>query len=1461
MPAVRAAPANLLTVGQSNAQVIGGGLNFFQGSTAATSDIPYLHWTPTYSGDRSTWTVSCWAKPSIDSSGYLPFFMATDDNFSWAYEGLFWFSNNLYYIDYISSAGGGTYNVLWRTTASYRDTGWYHIMAVKVDNSTFKLYVNGEEVTDLQSSTNNGAQSTWWNVSGQKMYLGAYINTSSGAGYSCRNIMSQFHFIDGLALGPGYFGYNDPLTNTWRPKEFKADRTTVNNGTDWSAGLTGTADGSGPITKMFDGDTTDGSWADSSGYVVAFPGGVRATNNIKIYGGSVSANWYVVIGGKKTVINAPGGSSPAWSGSAVSNYVNLGPGVLTSIGTEGVGIAQNGEVSGIEIDGVIMKDSTTQNLDYGTNGFYLPMDGNTPIGQDQSGKGNDWTRKNFFGDLPSEATGPQPIYKTIHGGAVATAGVSTDTAGNYCTFAVPLHGNHRDVSHWVNNATSEINCQPYTLGGSGIPAAPGAANVLYGGSYFFKGDEASTNGGSLGYGDSADFEFGSGDYTVEGWACPTGDLGNSDENCIMSKWQSNGSKRAWMMYISTSSSNDRFRWSWSNGGGDTNHLYSNNSIVRRWKWYHWAVCKDSTNVRMYINGIQQDSVNASPGSVNDGGDAKMTIGAYYDGGTVGKSGLYRGYLSDIRIYKGVAKYTNLVNFTPSSWSGNLVKDTASGVVYGSELVKPTTGGIISDGNGDNLYLAETSDFAFGTGDFTIEGWFYGSERNNDTYPYLFDFREDASSNSVSPALYWNNDETLYYWQNNTAKISWGTGKYIPWKWSHYAVVRISGTTTLYFDGKSVGSYSDSGNYPDARLTIGQRRDTSGQSWPGMYSNFRVVKGTGVYTANFVPPTTPLTNITNTKLLCCQSSTSVTESAVTPGTITANGDLKATTFNPFDTNVSVARGMESNYCTWNQDLKRAGAFIFDANCAFWHYETYGWKSCAGTISVGGSGKWYFEVIPNLDCPTSDTAMVSIGVADERVDLTDDISQNALTFMYENDGNKYNQADGSATYGDTFTSGDIIGVSMDFDNGGVLRFYKNGIDQGAAVSNLNQVGSGRYYPCIGSKTSQYPNEGNWGQKPWHYPPPDGFKAICISNIPGPGLVRPDQYVKPLTYTGTGASLNVGGLGFKPDLVWIKQRNEQRSWGIFDTVRGVNKAIRCDGDVVQYTTGGGLGAFRDDGFEVGDNTVVGKSGGTYVAWCWKAGGNKNTFNVDDVGFASFAASGTTAGSITPTGTSIGTKQGFSIIQYEGTGSAGTIPHGLSEAPKFVIIKDLDTNYSWVVGHEEIGWSNVLKLEGTDAALDRTYFNDTAPTNTVVSVSGENSTNKSGDTYIMYSWASIEGVQKFGKYTGSGNDETFASYVYLGFRPAVVWVKCTSDSGQEWVGWDDKRSPYNVVETSLYMNSDASEASVGTTRKVDFCSYGFKLRNGSSGATDYDARTYIYMAWADQPAHNLYGGQSNAR
>jgi hypothetical protein len=453
MPALRAAPANLLTVGQSNAQVIGGGLNFFQGSTAATSDIPYLHYTPTYSGNRSTWTISFWAKPSTDSSGYMPFFMAEEDNFSWEYEGLFWFANNLYYIDFINNP---SYNILWRTTAVYRDTAWYHIMAVKVNNSTFRLYVNGEEVTDLSSSTNNGAQSTWWNVSGQKMYLGGYINPSTGDGHSCESIMSQYYFIDGLALGPSYFGYTDPLTNTWRPKKYikPSSYTDLNNGKDWtSTAVSGVSGWTQALAQGFNGSLSNAAEGNTYGETATITLGQDVTisaGGVGVYTWVTSGNPLVfelkLDGVVKETVNQ-GASGGQWYHS--SSYA----GDIDSITVARTGRAP--EWGAIRINGQRLIDDYSDPEGWGINGFYLPFDGSAAIGTDQSGKGNNWTPVNFGGTddvIPESPSGCS--FSSNLGNSIS--GITTSQAPTgYCTWNPLQNASLKDGS-LVTNGTGNF---------------------------------------------------------------------------------------------------------------------------------------------------------------------------------------------------------------------------------------------------------------------------------------------------------------------------------------------------------------------------------------------------------------------------------------------------------------------------------------------------------------------------------------------------------------------------------------------------------------------------------------------------------------------------------------------------------------------------------------------------------------------------------------------------------------------------------------------------------------------------------------------------------------------------------------------------------------------------------------------------------------------------------------------
>jgi len=395
-------------------------------------------------------------------------------------------------------------------------------------------------------------------------------------------------------------------------------------------------------------------------------------------------------------------------------------------------------------------------------------------------------------------------------------------------------------------------------------------------------------------------------------------------------------------------------------------------------------------------------------------------------------------------------------------------------------------------------------------------------------------------------------------------------------------------------------------------------------------------------------------------------------------------------------------------------------------------------------------------------------------------------------------------------------------------------------------------------------------NYGQKPFKFPPPDGFQPLNAANIrPETVIARPDQYVGVTTYSGNPSQTQSIKLNMQPDLVWIKSRFVDSANHILtDSVRGDHKELYSNNDQNESDPGYGV-EIKSNGFTVpgvADNRLNGTNR-DYVAWAWKAGGNKNTFNVDDVGYATAAAAGLDGGNITPTGASVGTKQGFSIISYTGIGGSNdeTISHGLSQSPDMVIIKNrlLNTHISWAVAHTgtDSGNNRQLKLDTNDDVNDVTFLglNKSNFTSTTFAVNSsdnaDNYVNASNQSYIAYVWHNVPGLQKFGRYEGNG--DTNGPYVELGFKPAILWLK-NIDDNENWYVYDTERMKSNPAYQTLQLSDDGVEENGNTNTRIDILSSGFKLRQ-SNGPNN--ANTYIYAAWAEAPSINLYGGTSSAR
>ena len=337
-------------------------------------------------------------------------------------------------------------------------------------------------------------------------------------------------------------------------------------------------------------------------------------------------------------------------------------------------------------------------------------------------------------------------------------------------------------------------------------------------------------------------------------------------------------------------------------------------------------------------------------------------------------------------------------------------------------------------------------------------------------------------------------------------------------------------------------------------------------------------------------------------------------------------------------------------------------------------------------------------------------------------------------------------------------------------------------------------------------------------------------------------PTDYFNTKLYVGNASTQSITGVGFQPDWVWLKDRTNANSGRINDSVRGATKYLIPSTNGAEATESAGLTSFDSDGFSLGSNSDFNGSSANFVSWNWLAGGS---------------ASSNSDGSIT-SNVSANTTSGFSIISYTGTGSNATVGHGLSSAPKVLIVKRRDDAVDWSVFHTNLGSNNYrIRLNSTDTHNDDTaYWNGTAPTSSVFSVGTDSSTNASSGTYVCYAFAEKQGFSKFGKYTGNGNAD--GTFVYTGFRPAFVIHK-RIDSSNNWNAHDSKRSPFNTADERLYLNLNNGENSGGDYGD-DFLSNGFKIKTTEAG-WNASGGTYIYFAFAEAPFVNSKGVPCNAR
>ena len=317
--------------------------------------------------------------------------------------------------------------------------------------------------------------------------------------------------------------------------------------------------------------------------------------------------------------------------------------------------------------------------------------------------------------------------------------------------------------------------------------------------------------------------------------------------------------------------------------------------------------------------------------------------------------------------------------------------------------------------------------------------------------------------------------------------------------------------------------------------------------------------------------------------------------------------------------------------------------------------------------------------------------------------------------------------------------------------------------------------------------------------------------------------------LTYTGNQSNLSVNGCGFSPDLVWIKSRTNAYNHELYDTVRGVQKALQSSTTNAETTETQGLLSFDSDGFSVGSRININEANDQHVAWCWDAGSGSPVSN--------------TNGSITST-VKANTDYGFSIATFTGTGANATVGHGLGQTPDAVIVKQRSAaGNHWVVWTNALSGTQFLYLDGTNSTnTNANIWNSTTPTSSVFSVGSDAQTNGSGNNLVAYCFAEKTGFSSISSYTGDGTTDG-SKTITTGFKPAFVMMKNASTGSTNWLMFDNTRDTKPTIELELNANNSNVEGNNG--RDVTFTDTGFTVagNNNINGSGD----TYIYMAFAD--------------
>lgn len=662
-----------------------------------------------------------------------------------------------------------------------------------------------------------------------------------------------------------------------------------------------------------------------------------------------------------------------------------------------------------------------------------------------------------------------------------------------------------------------------------------------------------------------------------------------------------------------------------------------------------------------------------------------------------------------------------------------------------------------------------------------------------TYPSLnFD---TAINNNVAQYLgYYNNlGTTIFYYDGYLAEINSIDGQAL----TPSSFGSINPYTGVWRFMKYTGTYGTNGfylNFQDnsgaTATTIGKDSSGNGNNWTP--NNISVTAG-ATYDSMTDVPTLTSPSAAN---FCTMNNIFPTVT----GTTWSNGNLT----------LAFTAGSAAYYYPGTV-LVNQGKWYFEANLA--------------SFANGNAGNNFFMV--GYKTPESTVAgrtSVEFGWGSNGTSM-------ALRAMYIVSGTVVTNTVFNTT---TPISTDIFGIAYNA-YAGSADFYKNGVLMGS----ITGMSLGEVTPVIyraGTNNGATWNL-NFGQRPYAYPLPTGYAPLNTYNIGNSPVPNGATQFAATLYTGNGTSQSitntVNNASFNPGFVWIKSRSAATNHVEYDAVRGPTKQLVVNSNIAETTEVTGLTSFDSNGFTVGALAALNTNAATYVAWNWKGGDSTVTNTVGSVS-AQVRAN---------------TAAGFSIVTFPfQTVGIYTIGHGLNVAPDVVIVKSVTSGtQAWVMYHRSLGSTSYVILNSSAVPVASvTAWNNTSPTSSVFTLGSGFTTANYGASGVAYCFASIPGYSKFGSYVSNGLAD--GPFVITGFRPRYILIK-ESSAIRGWIVFDTSRSPVNVVDKYLFVETAASE---GTLALMDIVSNGFRLKSTNINVNDAAGNTFIYLAFAENPFQN---------